>query len=58
MVSSCELVFAFQNTPELQKVALASYHLQGEAKQWWQWVRRLTEEEGQVLSWTNFEDEL
>jgi hypothetical protein len=32
--------------------------LEGEANQWWQWVRRLTEEEGRVLSWTNFEDEL
>lgn len=50
--------FAFQNTPELQKVSLASYHLEGEANQWWQWVRRLTEEEGRVLSWANFEDEL
>jgi hypothetical protein len=50
--------FAFQNTPELQKVALASYHLEGEANQWWQWVHRLHEEERRVLSWTNFEDEL
>jgi len=50
--------FAFQNTLELQKVPLASYHLEGEANQWWQWVRRLTEEEGRVLSWANFEDEL
>ena len=50
--------FSFQNTPELQKVSLASYHLEGEANQWWQWVRRLTEEEGRVLSWANFEEEL
>jgi hypothetical protein len=50
--------FAFQNNPELQKVALASYHLEADANQWWQWVHRLNEEEGRVLSWTNFEDEL
>jgi hypothetical protein len=42
--------FEFQNTPETQKVSLASYHLEGEANQWWQWIRRLTEEEGRVLS--------
>lgn len=50
--------FAFQNTPELQKVTLASYHLEREANRWWKWVRRLIEEEGRVLSWENFEDEL
>ncbi|XP_073266436.1 uncharacterized protein [Populus alba] len=46
------------NQQQLQKVSLASYHLEGEANQWWQWVRRLTEEEGRVLSWVNFEEEL
>ena len=50
--------FEFQNTPETQKVSLASYHLEGEANQWWQWIHRLTEEEGHVLSWANFKDEL
>jgi hypothetical protein len=30
--------FEFQNTPEAQKVSLASYHLEGEANQWWQWL--------------------
>ena len=41
-----------------QKVTLASYHLEREANRWWKWVRRLIEEEGRVLSWENFEDEL
>ncbi|KAL6312286.1 hypothetical protein AAG906_017119 [Vitis piasezkii] len=50
--------FEFQNTPEAHKVSLASYHLEGEANQWWQWIRRTFQEEGRVLSWTNFEDEL
>ena len=27
--------FEFQNTPEAQKVSLASYHLEGGANQWW-----------------------
>ena len=27
--------FEFQNTPKAQKVSLASYHLEGEANQWW-----------------------
>ena len=50
--------FEFQNTSEAQKVSLASYHLEGEANQWWQWIHRTFQEEGRVLSWTNFEDEL
>ncbi|XP_034707028.1 uncharacterized protein LOC117930485 [Vitis riparia] len=50
--------FEFQNTPEAQKVSLASYHLEGEANQWWQWIHRTFQEEGRVLSWMNFEDEL
>ena len=50
--------FEFQNTPEAQKVSLASYHLEGEANQWWQWIRRTFQEEGRVLSWMNFEEEL
>ena len=50
--------FEFQNTPEAQKVSLTSYHFEGEANQWWQWIRRTFQEEGRVLSWTDFEDEL
>ncbi|KAA8542122.1 hypothetical protein F0562_023274 [Nyssa sinensis] len=50
--------FEFQNTPEIHKVSLAAYHLEGEANQWWQWLRRTLQEEGRALSWTSFEDEL
>ncbi|XP_041011265.1 uncharacterized protein LOC121255036 [Juglans microcarpa x Juglans regia] len=50
--------FEFQNTLEAQRVSLASYHLEGEANQWWQWIRRTLREEGRALSWANFEDEL
>ncbi|KAG2663117.1 hypothetical protein I3760_16G012600 [Carya illinoinensis] len=38
--------FEFQNTPEAQRVSLASYHLEGEANQWWQWIRRTFQEDG------------
>lgn len=50
--------FELQSTPEAQKVSLASYHLEGEANQWWQWIRRTFEEEERALSWENFKDEL
>ncbi|KAJ0048230.1 hypothetical protein Pint_16355 [Pistacia integerrima] len=43
---------------QAQKVSLTSYHLEGEANQWWQWIRRTFQEEGRALSWANFEDEL
>jgi hypothetical protein len=39
-------------------VSLASFHLEGEANQWWQWVRRMYIEEGQIMTWETFEDEL
>ena len=32
--------FEFQDTTDNQKVSLASFHLEGEANQWWQWLRR------------------
>jgi hypothetical protein len=50
--------FEFQNTLEAQKVSLASYYLEGEANQWWQWLRKTFQDEGCVISWADFEDEL
>ena len=50
--------FEFQNTAKTQKVSLASYHLEGEANQWWQWIRRNFQDEGRAIAWVNFEDEL
>lgn len=38
--------FEFQGTPENQKVSQASFHLEGEANQWWQWLRRTYKEGG------------
>jgi hypothetical protein len=43
---------------ETQKVSLASFHLQGEANQWWQWLRRAYKEEDKEMTWPIFEEEL
>ncbi|KAL9426907.1 hypothetical protein AB3S75_033647 [Citrus x aurantiifolia] len=32
--------FDYQETTNDQRVVLASFHLEGEANQWWQWLRR------------------
>ena len=50
--------FEFQSTTENQKVSLASFHLEGKANQWWQWLRRAYEEEGRSVTWELFEEEL
>ena len=53
-----EQFFDYQSTAENQKVPMAAYHLEGEANQWWQWLRRTLKEEGHVISWEKFEEEL
>ena len=50
--------FEFQNTPTNQKVSLASFHLEGEANQGWQWAHRTYKEEGKTMTWEAFEGEL
>ncbi|KAH9717760.1 hypothetical protein KPL71_021954 [Citrus sinensis] len=50
--------FEYQGTTEAQKIALASFHLEGEANQWWQWLRRAYQEEGSLVTWETFADEL
>ncbi|KAH9697081.1 hypothetical protein KPL71_023462 [Citrus sinensis] len=50
--------FDYQETADDQRVVLASYHLEGEANQWWQWLRRAYQEEGQLVTWKTFVDEL
>ncbi|GJX51201.1 hypothetical protein Tco_0278046 [Tanacetum coccineum] len=37
--------FKNQGTPVTQKVSLASYHLQGEANQWWRWLHKAYQQE-------------
>ncbi|KAJ0007378.1 hypothetical protein Pint_29904 [Pistacia integerrima] len=48
----------FQGTVDNQKVSLASFHLEGEANQWWQWLRRAYQEEGRLVTWESCEEEL
>ncbi|KAL4318769.1 hypothetical protein GQ457_18G015560 [Hibiscus cannabinus] len=50
--------FTFQNVTEANKVSLASFHLEGEANQWWQWLLRTFKEEGKEVTWLIFEEEL
>ncbi|KAL5579876.1 hypothetical protein UlMin_012318 [Ulmus minor] len=40
--------FEFQGTADNQKVSLASFHLEGKADQWWQWLRRAYQEEDRL----------
>ena len=38
--------FEFQEVPEDHKIQLAAYHLEGEANQWWQWLRKGYRDDG------------
>ena len=51
-------VFEFQGTVEDQKVSLASFHLEGEANQWWQWLSRNYKDENRIITWRTFMEEL
>ncbi|KAF2310237.1 hypothetical protein GH714_007360 [Hevea brasiliensis] len=50
--------FEYQGTPDSEKVSLASYHLWGEANEWWQWLRRTHTEAGMAVTWAIFSEEL
>ncbi|GJV54173.1 putative mitochondrial protein [Tanacetum coccineum] len=50
--------FKNQGTPVTQKVSLASYHLLGEANQWWRWLRKAYQEERKEVTWDIFYEEL
>ena len=50
--------FEFQEIAEDQKVRWASFHLEGEANQWWQWLRKALDEEQRTMTWEAFEYEL
>lgn len=53
-----EQFFEFQKIAEVQKVSLASFHLEGEANQWWRWLSRTFKEDGKEVTWAVFEEEL
>lgn len=50
--------FEYQKTTDDQKVALASFHFEGEANQWWRWLRRAYREEKCMVTWETFTEEL
>lgn len=50
--------FEYRDTKHCQKVALTSFHLEGEANQWWQWLRRAYREEARIVTWDTFVEEL
>lgn len=50
--------FEYQDSADDEKVVLASFHLEGEANQWWQWLRRSYQEEGKTVTWQEFVEEL
>ena len=50
--------FKYQETTKEQKVVLAAYHLEGEANQWLQWMRKAYQEECRLFMWETFVDEL
>jgi hypothetical protein len=43
--------FEYQATAEEQKVTLAAFYLEGEANQWWQWVKRIYQAEDRPITW-------
>ncbi|EEF29773.1 conserved hypothetical protein [Ricinus communis] len=53
-----EQYFDFQMTTESKKVPLASYHFEGEANEWWQWLNRAYKNEGKVVTWEALVEEL
>ena len=53
-----EQFFEYQETMETQKVLLASFHLEGEANQWWQWLQWAYKEEGKEVTGDIFIEEL
>ncbi|CAL1410951.1 unnamed protein product [Linum trigynum] len=53
-----EQFFEYHEVLEEQRVSLASFHLEGEANQWWQWLKRTYKDAGESISWELFAQEL
>jgi hypothetical protein len=50
--------FEIQQMPEEQKVTLAAFYLEGEANQWWQWLKKIYAQDAKPLVWETFEQDL
>ena len=46
--------FDYQGTSKDCKVTLATFHLEGEANQWWQWMKKVYCKERIEVTWENF----
>ena len=57
-VARVDQFFEFQATAEAQKVLLVSFHLEGEANQWWRWLNYTFRVERRQVTWAVFEEEL
>ncbi|XP_038972753.1 uncharacterized protein LOC103696780 isoform X1 [Phoenix dactylifera] len=53
-----EQFFDGQGVPANRRVITASFYLDEEANHWWQWLRRMSQDEGVVITWRVFEREL
>ncbi|KAL4379488.1 hypothetical protein GQ457_02G040490 [Hibiscus cannabinus] len=51
-------LFEFHGTMDFEKVHLASFHLEGEANQWWRWMRRSYMSDDKEITWELFVEEL
>lgn len=58
LMTKVDQFFDYQKTDPSEKVYLASYHLQGEANQWWRWLQRTYREEDKEVTWEVFVEEL
>lgn len=50
--------FEYQEAIDEHKVFLASFHLEGEANQWWQWLQRAYHEKKRTVTWEIFVEKL
>ncbi|KAJ0010323.1 hypothetical protein Pint_33769 [Pistacia integerrima] len=50
--------FELQQTPEEQEVMLAAFYLEGEANQWWQWLKKVYAQDTKPVVLMNFEQDL
>lgn len=57
-VNWVEQFFEYQGTLATQKVLLASFHLEGEVNQWWQWLHQAYKEDDRWVIWEIFVEEL
>jgi hypothetical protein len=43
--------FDYKQTLEEQRMSLAAFHLESEANQWWQWMKKVYKESQLPITW-------